>query len=508
MLSLPSQYRITNKKLGIFLIILILNSIITSTGLIEKINNIYLVKFILIITFMYLCFIIFNFLLRLYNMFYKCIIFFKEKIKTKNIGIETIIIYYFFNFFYLILNVFIIYKFIIILDLYDNNIENVFLFLFFIYFLSFSIIYISHTSGKEIEIKNIELNNLSYLVIPFNLIIFINVIIITSKKILDLDIDMEFISNILKNQKNLDLNISCMLEPHFSNLNNLNKEDNMSLVKTQSSISSNKESNHNLYPLNEEELLQMQISENSQVVSNLPKNIQLISKLITPEISDPCATSTLNNLNPFINLEGDLLNTQNLLFQHSNMLKNIRFEEFLDRNFQNNILNQKIETWQAENIVGKLPIDSPILHSIIKGQDIILSWFYPHLTHEEKLKEIYEYYFYWQINTDLTVAVLHLQQQQEIDRINKLILNYNHLDFYKKLKFHPLYAKNPYNLVKTIIEKEIIHKDGSTEKIRYVQYLPAKPNNGLRKVEDYLRIIDAIQREEEKKKIFVKINGT
>jgi hypothetical protein len=167
---LPSVYKICNIKQIIILFILVLCSFILTTGYIDNIQNNVLKSIIFYSTMAYFLFLIFNIIVRIFNIFFRMIPYF---LSQSNIVLnrQVIIVYYIYNFICLVLSLLLGYKIIFFLFQFDNGIlDYILIYIFFVSILG-SLLYIDYISDLEIVVIDIKLNRLMYLLFFGNICI-------------------------------------------------------------------------------------------------------------------------------------------------------------------------------------------------------------------------------------------------------------------------------------------------------------------------------------------------
>jgi hypothetical protein len=154
-IQLPSIYK-NNSLLFIFIVLLmILSSFLFNSGLIFKLNintelKILLLNIIIFISILYFLFLLFNLLIRFYNMFYRTLIHFyiiKE-------SFFLIFFYYIYNILCLIISVYIMYKIINNIKIYNSNLTGYLYIFSFLISVTLALMYIDYISHKNIVVNN------------------------------------------------------------------------------------------------------------------------------------------------------------------------------------------------------------------------------------------------------------------------------------------------------------------------------------------------------------------
>lgn len=156
--SLPSVYKPSNLLILIIIILLLLCTIIFTNGFLISFKNyqwfnLPLTKIIVLLSIFYILYLIFNYFIRLYNVFFRSIIYLYYNRKSKinkfninednNININTLFLYYYiYNIFYLVLTSFFIYKLFNYIKIYDSNLSQIVSSFTFIISFMFSLMYI------------------------------------------------------------------------------------------------------------------------------------------------------------------------------------------------------------------------------------------------------------------------------------------------------------------------------------------------------------------------------
>jgi hypothetical protein len=163
-ISYPSVIKLNNLKQLFILMILIISTLILTTGIIENIKY-ELIKIIIInFTILYFLFIIINLIVRIYNMLVRVAHYFLQNIHLDR---RIIIGYYFYNLLGLLLTTILLYRLEFSMIQYDPTIINyIYIYIFFSLFIS--LIYIDYISGLEFNIKKINVTKFTRLFICFN----------------------------------------------------------------------------------------------------------------------------------------------------------------------------------------------------------------------------------------------------------------------------------------------------------------------------------------------------
>jgi hypothetical protein len=163
-ISYPSVIKLNNLKQLFILMILIISTLILTTGIIENIKY-ELIKIIIInFTILYFLFIIINLIVRIYNMLVRVAHYFLQNTHLER---RVIIGYYFYNFLCIILTTILLYRVEFSMIQYDPTIINyINIYIFFSLFIS--LIYVDYISALEFKINKINITKFTRLFICFN----------------------------------------------------------------------------------------------------------------------------------------------------------------------------------------------------------------------------------------------------------------------------------------------------------------------------------------------------
>nr|YP_010697837.1 hypothetical protein P1S03_mgp08 [Porodaedalea chrysoloma]WCF76798.1 hypothetical protein [Porodaedalea chrysoloma] len=168
-LSLPMVYRPKSKNVLYFILVMLLFSIVFNTGLYLYFNSTLLYLFVYASVFN-IFFLKFNFIIRIFNVFYKSIIYFYniyrngDNINTNVPSLNVLIFYYLYNMLCFVLTILIVVR--LQHNLYEFNYtvgENTYIYSIFISPL-LALMYIDYISEDEIKYKRVLLNNLGKLI--------------------------------------------------------------------------------------------------------------------------------------------------------------------------------------------------------------------------------------------------------------------------------------------------------------------------------------------------------
>lgn len=168
--TFPTVYKMSNIKQIIILFILIISSFLFTSGYINNIHNNILKSIIFYFTTAYFLFLIFNIIVRIFNISYRMVPYFLNQSHIL-INRQVIICYYIYNFICLLLSLLLVYKIIYFLYLFDNNIfDYILIYIFFVSILG-SLFYLDYISHLDIVVSEIKLNRLMYLLLSGQIII-------------------------------------------------------------------------------------------------------------------------------------------------------------------------------------------------------------------------------------------------------------------------------------------------------------------------------------------------
>jgi hypothetical protein len=168
--TFPNIYKITNIKQIIILFILLVSSFLFTSGFINNIENNVLKTIIFYFTTAYFLFLIFNILVRIFNITYRMVPYFLTQSHIL-INRQVIICYYLYNFICLVLSLLLVFKILYFLTLFDKNIlDYILIYIFFVSILG-SLLYIDYISHLDIVVSEIKLNRLMYFLLSGQIII-------------------------------------------------------------------------------------------------------------------------------------------------------------------------------------------------------------------------------------------------------------------------------------------------------------------------------------------------
>ena len=168
--TFPTVYKMSNIKQIIILFILIISSFLFTSGYINNIHNNVLKSIIFYFTTAYFLFLIFNIIVRIFNISYRMVPYFLNQSHIL-INRQVIICYYIYNFICLLLSLLLVYKIIYFLYLFDKNIfDYILIYIFFVSILG-SLFYLDYISHLDIVVSEIKLNRLMYLLLSGQIII-------------------------------------------------------------------------------------------------------------------------------------------------------------------------------------------------------------------------------------------------------------------------------------------------------------------------------------------------
>src|SRR5882757_10252583 len=159
--TFPNIYKITNIKQIIILFILIVSSFLFTSGFINNIDNNFLKTIIFYFTTAYFLFLIFNIIVRIFNITYRMVPYFLTQSHIL-INRQVIICYYLYNFICFVLSLLLCFKILYFLTLFDKNIlDYILIYIFFVSILG-SLLYIDYISHLDIVVSEIKLNRLMF----------------------------------------------------------------------------------------------------------------------------------------------------------------------------------------------------------------------------------------------------------------------------------------------------------------------------------------------------------
>lgn len=168
-LSLPMVYKSRSKLVLVLILAVVISSIIFNSGLYGYINSDYAYLFVSAAV-LNIFFLKFNFIIRLFNVFYKSIIYFYniyrngDNINTNVPSLNVLIFYYLYNMLCFVLTILIVLR--LQHNLYEFNYtvgENTYIYSIIISPL-LALMYIDYISEDEIKYKRVLLNNLGKLI--------------------------------------------------------------------------------------------------------------------------------------------------------------------------------------------------------------------------------------------------------------------------------------------------------------------------------------------------------
>nr|YP_009739438.1 hypothetical protein [Tricholoma saponaceum]QIC20282.1 hypothetical protein [Tricholoma saponaceum] len=178
-LSYPSVIKLKPFKQLFIFMILIVPTLLLTTGFINNINYDIIKVIIINFTLLYFLFIILNLMVRIYNMLVRVSHYF---IQSSHLDRSLIIGYYIYNLLGILLTSILLYKLEFSLIQYDPTIIN-YIYIYIFFTIIISLIYIDYISGLELQINSINITKLTHLFICVNisliLLCFINALKLT-----------------------------------------------------------------------------------------------------------------------------------------------------------------------------------------------------------------------------------------------------------------------------------------------------------------------------------------
>jgi hypothetical protein len=342
-LSLPSVYKLTSKKQLTLLFLLILSSILTNNQIINIFDNYPNFKILIFnLTLIYFLYIIFNLIIRIYNMIYKTLNFF---IQTKLENKKIIYMYYFFNLFLSLLTILLIIKINKNLSLLDTNFNNYIHIYIFLFSFPLALMYIDYTSENKIEIKNLKVKNKKLILFLISLLIFYGLILylndsLIQNYIIKNNLSNKFSLNMFPQNKNTS--IVNLIESNKGEMINKinNQEANTEITKMDQNNIKTSNSNSGNSTIN-----------NTKTITNSPQNTDIDPNIIDqlnplPNISVSKLIETERT--KFFNAELKAIDYNNLEeFQTDNYLK------FLDYLVQTRYEVNLREAFKSDPIIFK-----------------------------------------------------------------------------------------------------------------------------------------------------------
>jgi hypothetical protein len=164
-LSFPSVYKVKNFKQIMVLFLLLGSSLIMNTGYINCLHFSLIKDLIFYLTLFYYLYLIFNIIVRIYNVFFRMVMFFFH---TPTLNTKIVVGYYIHNSLGFILTSFLLYRIDSNLSLFNATLfKDINLYIFIISFLT-AVIYITYISNQNIELKEVNTNSLSLFFVILN----------------------------------------------------------------------------------------------------------------------------------------------------------------------------------------------------------------------------------------------------------------------------------------------------------------------------------------------------
>lgn len=164
-ISYPSVLKLKNLKQLFILMILIISTLMLTTGFIHNIKYEIIKLIIINFTMFYFLFIIINLIVRIYNMLVRVAHYF---LKNTHLDRSLIIGYYFYNLLGILLTSILLYKLEISMIQYDPSIIK-FIYIYIFVAIIISLIYIDYISELEFHINKINITKFTRLFIYFNI---------------------------------------------------------------------------------------------------------------------------------------------------------------------------------------------------------------------------------------------------------------------------------------------------------------------------------------------------
>nr|YP_009739361.1 hypothetical protein [Tricholoma bakamatsutake]QIC20205.1 hypothetical protein [Tricholoma bakamatsutake] len=168
-LKLPSVYKIKKIKYLLIFLLLIISSFILNNGIIYDIQYDLLRFLIFYLSIIFFLYLIFNLIIRIYNVFFRMFVYFRKQSNNINIDKNIIIGYYLYNIISLILTIILLYKLENSLINYDDTfLKYIYIYIFLCSIIS-SIIYIDYISEEIIVVKEVKIKKFSFFFLLFNI---------------------------------------------------------------------------------------------------------------------------------------------------------------------------------------------------------------------------------------------------------------------------------------------------------------------------------------------------
>nr|UIX25490.1 hypothetical protein [Tricholoma matsutake] len=167
-LKLPSVYKIKKIKYLLIFILMIISSFILNNGIIYDIQFDLLRFLIFYLSIIFFLYLIFNLIIRIYNVFFRMFVYFRKQSNNINIDKNIIIGYYLYNIICLILTTILLYKLENSLINYDETFLNyIYIYIFLCSIIS-SILYIDYISEEIIVVNDVKIKKFSFFFLLFN----------------------------------------------------------------------------------------------------------------------------------------------------------------------------------------------------------------------------------------------------------------------------------------------------------------------------------------------------
>lgn len=168
-LKLPSVYKIKKIKYLWIFILFIISSFILNNGIIYDIQYDLLRFLIFYLSIIFFLYLIFNLIIRIYNVFFRMFVYFRKQSNNINIDKNIIIGYYLYNIICLILTTILLYKLENSLINYDDTfLKYIYIYIFLCSIIS-SIIYIDYISEEIIVVTDVKIKKFSFFLLLFNI---------------------------------------------------------------------------------------------------------------------------------------------------------------------------------------------------------------------------------------------------------------------------------------------------------------------------------------------------
>lgn len=333
-LLLSSLIKFKNYKIILIIFLLIINTLIITTGYIDNINSNNLKLIIFNLSHLYMSFLAFILFIRIHKMFFKNLLYFIYN-KTET---SVIIGYYIYNFLCIIFNFYFLFRIESIILNYDQN-SIIFLLIYILYF-SFNafLFYIDYSKDSQILIKNIKFNSISIVLIIFTIVLILYNLFYYLQIFVNNHIFMNigsFMNNMIENDES---NTNIQSSSNQNNYNNNNNNDMKSVHLTLTNIASN----DSFVPLEKEDYV-----KNENFMHRL-KSIRFSNTMINVIINNQILISIKgpNFVNTEYKVEKNLWNFMISLKEETNLLSKNQYLDILKRQhkeFDN--ITKKIEEY-------------------------------------------------------------------------------------------------------------------------------------------------------------------